>query len=281
MVSLVLEAAGVKGKIITTAKKIKKIKNDKFTYHYLPNGITSKGVADIEVIEEKMDSNFKISYPSIRINSFEDHRGLVVACDYLMERARQNKLGIYSISSSSAHKNGTSVVFFGGATNLGKSSSAIKMVSKGFEIYSDEKTLLDLENVVLYGGSKSIPLRKKILQEKLNNHLDEFLEIERESICPKIGLMVIPHIDHGLNKAISYKMDPLDFFYHLNGEISKKIRGGTKFVDNFRVPLTSIDTDLLSQKRVNLVKSLTDVVSGYYIQGSLNQIAEIVQEKIG
>jgi len=158
-----IESAGVLGQIYSNQETAGKILKDDFTYHYLPEAKIdySERKPDIFVEETQNKDSLKMDYPRIIIPHTKDHRGLVSACDYLLERARQEKFKVYSLNSSSVQEDGNSIIFYGGATNLGKTSSALELVVNGFELFSDEKTLLDLGNQTLYGGSRSIALREK------------------------------------------------------------------------------------------------------------------------
>jgi len=275
-----INSAGVVGQILSNPSTIAQILNDDFTFHYLPEAqIDFERKPDVFVKEELHDKVVTIDYPQIIISPMEDHRGLVSACDYLLERSRQEKLGVYSLNSSSVQKEGEAIIFFGGSTNLGKTSSALELAINGFELFSDEKTLLDLNNKQLYSGSKSIALRKKVLQKKLKSKR-EFLEFD-ESSCPQpnISMMILPHLDHGLEKPISYQLNQMDAFWHLNKELARRIRGDTKFIGNFQYSLQSIDNEELSLKRVEAIKNLTQITPIYYFQGSLNQLTDFVNER--
>lgn len=183
------------------------------------------------------------------------------------------------MNSSSVQENGNSIVFYGGATNLGKTSSALELAVNGFELFSDEKTILDLENNNLYGGSKSIALRKKILQEKTNS-TKEFKKINKNSCkSPSIKMFILPHLDHGLKVPISYKLNSKDSFWHLNKELTRRIRGDTKFFGNYEYALQSLDNEFLSNQRIKCVKKLTEIVPTYYFQGNLKQLTKFVKER--
>ncbi len=276
-----IESAGVLGQICSSQETIEKILEDDFTYHYLPEAkIDYSGrKPDIFVKETQNDDSIIMDYPKIIIPNTEDHRGLVSSCDYLLERARQEKFKVYSLNSSSVQKDGKSIIFYGGATNLGKTSSALELAVNGFELFSDEKTLLDLRNHTLYSGSKSIALRKKVLQEKVNSS-KEFQELLGVSCnSPRISMFILPHLDHGLENPIKYQLDPIDSFWHLNKEITRRIRGNTKFYGDYKYPLQSLDNEDLSNQRIKLVKTLTETVPTYYFQGSLKQLTGFIKER--
>jgi hypothetical protein len=281
MEQIKVESAGVLGQICSSQETILKILEDDFTYHYLPEAkIDHSGrKPDIFVEETQNGNSLRMNYPKIIIPHTEDHRGLVSSCDYLLERARQEKFKVYSLNSSSVQEDGKSIIFYGGATNLGKTSSALELAVNGFELFSDEKTLLDLGNRTLYGSSRSIALRKKILQEKIDSS-KEFKEFLGTSCdYPEISMLILPHLDYGLENPITYQLDPMDAFWHLNKEIARRIRGDTKFYGDYKYALQSLDNEDLSNQRIKLVKTLTETVPTYYFQGNLKQLTGFVKER--
>ncbi|MEA3329885.1 MAG: hypothetical protein U9Q06_04025 [Nanoarchaeota archaeon] len=276
-----IESAGVLGQICGSQETIQKILQDEFTYHYLPEAKIDYSERKPEVFVEETQDNvsLKMDYPKIIVPFTKDHRGLISACEYLLERARQEKVKVYSLNSSSVQEDGNSIIFYGGATNLGKTSSALELAVNGFELFSDEKTLLDLANQTLCGGSRSIALRKKIIQEKVGS-LKEFKEFSGTSCNhPNISMLILPHLDHGLENPITYQLDSRDAFWHLNKEIARRIRGDTKFYGDYKYALQSLDNEDLSNQRIKLVKSLTKTVPTHYFQGNLKQLTDFVKER--
>ena len=224
MNKITLESANVKGEIIAQDSLIGRILSDSFTFHYLPNGVVSQGKGNVKVFT---DINLKklalINYPEASLSCKADNRSYIVVCEYLMERDRQERLGTCSISSSSVYKGEDGILFFGGATNLGKSSSALELANNGYSLFSDEKTLLSLEKGLMAGGSRSIPLRKEIIKRKFMDNHGSFEEIKYDaSKTPKVKMIILPHLDHGLKKPIITQFAPLDLFWHLTKELSRR-----------------------------------------------------------
>src|SRR3989344_3115272 len=107
--------------------------DDPFTYHYMigaqKTSLRSREV-DVEVIQDDSlppKDPVDIHYPTARFNGVLSSRDIVVVAEYLLERARQEKRGWYNISSACASKDGKAVTFYGGATNLGKTSSMLTL----------------------------------------------------------------------------------------------------------------------------------------------------------
>lgn len=280
MKDLGIESYGIKCKLTAEDGLIKKILEDDFFYHYIPN---SKIVKDsnyfLEIIENPELKNAKaiIDYPKASFASGLEHRGIIGMIDYLFERGRQEKHGIYCLNSATASLDNDSVIFWGGATNLGKTSSMLELVkNEGFNFYADERTLLSLTNSSVVGGSRKIATRKDILKEKTGEK-KEFLDYPRAEGEKKIKLMIYPHLDHGLKEPICYRFPNSDFNWLLLREFGTNIRGAIKYVDNYSYPLPSIDTIELAEKRTNEAREFTSNVPCYYFQGSLEQISAFVK----
>jgi len=282
MSKLTLESVKIKGEITAQDSLIERILSDPFTFHYLPNGLVSQGNGDIMVsTNPNLKKPAQINYPEASLSYKADNRSYVVVCEYLMERERQEKLGICSISSSSVYKENNGILFFGGATNLGKSSCALELVDNGYTFFSDEKTLLNLEKGLMVGGSRCIPLRKEIIKKRFMNNNGSFEEIKYDSSkTPKVRLVILPHLDNGLKEPIITKFSPLDLFWHLTKEFSRRIRGDTKFINYFEYLLPSLDTEELAQKRITITKDFVKDVEGFYFQGNPDQLVKFVNDKL-
>ena len=133
----------------------------------------------------------------------------------------------------------------------------------------------------LWFGKKIIKNWKKIIKKKFTNNNGNFKEIEYDaSKTPKVRLVILPHLDHGLKDPIITQFDPLDLFWHLTKELSRRIRGDTKFVNHFEYLLPSLDTEELAQKRIAITKHFVKYVKGFYFQGNLNQLVVFVNDKL-
>ena len=150
MASIHLESLGVIGKIESTEEEINQISKDRFTFHYIPNvQIIDCLKSNITVLKDPSLNIPQIKFPYAKIPKSYSLRETVSVAEYLMEGYRQRFLGDYSISSSSVYKNGRGVLFFGGATNLGKSTFALDLTKSGFNLFSDEKTVIHLEEAIM------------------------------------------------------------------------------------------------------------------------------------
>ncbi len=285
MKQILFSTAGVNGKIKSDKCVAQKILDDRFTFHYLPDfEILDKTLTNIhfEVSSKEMNCKARIDYPYAWLNPLVEHRSYIVTAEYLAERAREEELGIFAFNSASSESNGRGVIFYGHASNLGKSTFANALSeTDDFRLFSDEKTLVDLEKRLMVSGSRSIPLRKNIWKKRFPTE-QEYKEIDvQDGSKPAIELMILPHYDHGLSEPIITRLDELDFFWNLTGAISRRIRGATRFIDNFSYQLPSLDTEELAEKRIILTKEFCKDVKGYYFQGNSEQLVEFVKREMG
>lgn len=277
------EAHGLSCRIEADSELLSVIEKDQFTYHYM---IGAKRVlstsSDVQIIQnDSLSVPVVLQYPRAFFRKTLSPRDVVVVSEYLLERARQEKKGLYNVSSACASLDNLAVTFYGGATNLGKTSSMLTLVNRcGFDFVSDEKTLLHLDNRTVVGGSISVPTRKKVIREKFfsdtSQDLPEYKDLSLAQGEKIAGLMVYPHLDNGLKQPLFYKWKPLDFFWLLTRDLSHEIRGGIRLVNNFSYLLPSLDTDELTLKRVEATKSFCNHVACYYFQGSWDQVAEYI-----
>jgi len=283
MEAIDFESVGILGRLTANKYTLQKILDDKFTKHYIPDfRIASGGTTPcIEVVEREQEKKAILDYPRGFLKPHIEHRSFVVTAEYLAERARQEKLGLFALNSAAAERNGDGVLFYGEASNLGKSTFATTLSENGFNQFSDEKTLLDLEHNLMVSGSRSIPLRKNVWKERFPND-GEYRELDtkEQAVSPKVSLIISPHYDHGLDKPIITALDPLDLFWGLLAAISKRIRGVTRFIDDFTFQLPSIDTEELSEKRIELMRKFSRAVKGFYFQGNHHQLVTFVKSAL-
>jgi hypothetical protein len=259
-----------------------KILEDDFTYHYIPNAIISDCECEIRVIENNsIETPVIIDYPTGYFNSNLSSRDVVTLAEYLLERRRQEKKGYYVLNSSTASFDNEAVTFWGGATNMGKTSSMLELVNNhDYDFISDERSVIDLQKLLIAGGSKSVPVRKEVIKQTTGCESEEFFKLIEERETKKARLFIYPHTDQGLKEPIYYKFEPLSFFWLLTRELSSVIRGSVRLVDNFDYQVPSIDTEHLSNLRIKRTKEFTQKVPCYYFQGTTKQIAEFVNKTI-
>lgn len=277
---LLVKSHGSTCSLNANKRLVHKILEEDFIYHYIPDvEIESQEEdSDVELLENSnLTTKARIHFPKAEFLSGIEYRSVISTMDYLLERVRQEKYGIYCLNSTTASTNNSAVTFWGGATNLGKTSSMLELVmERGFDFYSDERTLLCLNDRSVVGGSRTIATRKLPLKEK-TGELKEFHDHIPAKGSKKLELMIYPHLDHGLKKPIVYQFSPKDFYWLLLREFGVNIRGAIKYMDDYSYPLPSIDTQSLSERRTLETKKFSQEIPCYYFQGSLSQIASFVE----
>ena len=281
MEELVLESHGTKCRLKASRTLINQILNGDFLYHYIPDVKIGRLDEDVDVeLEETPDLTKKaqIEFPRAAFLPGIEFRSIVSTIDYLLERVRQERHGIYCLNSATASQDGSAVTFWGGATNLGKTSSMLELVmERGFDFYSDDRTLICLNEREVVGGSRTIANRKPVLQKKTRES-GEFHVRSPAQGHKRLELMVYPHLDHGLQQPILYQFAQKDFRWLLLREFGVNIRGAIKYIDDYTFPLPSIDTQDLAEKRALETARFTERVPCYYFQGSLSQVSSFVED---
>lgn len=252
------------------ANLLNKIGKDEFLYRYLPDcsiGMKTSDKADAKIfIKRNSVFGVAINYPVIHCHQppNADIRGLISLAGYVLERANNNK-GVYSIHASVASKNNKAVVIFGGTTNLGKSIIAKTVADKyKWIFYSDETALLSSSEGRVTGGVK------------IASNCDKFdnFKIPETKDKPKIFAFIHPHIDNGLKSVVKWEQEK--FFWHLKEELSRKIRGGSKAINNYSYPLDSLDTFDLAKNRLAFAKKFAKQVPCYEVRGTPESISKFI-----
>lgn len=281
MEELLIKSHGAKCKLKASKGLIDKILNEDFLYHYIPGVEIGSLDEDVDVEFEEnpnLERKAKIDFPKAEFTSGVEYRSIISTVDYLLERVRQERNRIYCLNSATASQNSSAVTFWGGATNLGKTSSMLELVmERGFDFYSDERTLLCLDKKSVVGGSRTVATRKPILKDRTGEQ-KEFYNCSPVEGSKNLELMIYPHLDHGLKNPIFYQFSPKDFHWLLSREFGVNIRGAIKYIDDYSYPLPSIDTQELAEKRTLETKKFTSEVPCYYFQGSLSQVSSFVEE---
>lgn len=280
MNEILIKSHGAKCRLKSNKKLIEQILNEDFLYHYIPD-------VEIGSLNDKTDVEFEensyltkkaeIVFPKASFLPGVEYRSIISTIDYLLERVRQEKYGIYCLNSATTSQDESAVTFWGGATNLGKTSSMLELVmERNFDFYSDERTLLCLDKNSVVGGSRTVANRKPTLKDKTGES-KEFYKCISANGSKKLELMIYPHLDHGLKKPIVYQFSQKDFQWLLSREFGINIRGAIKYIDDYSYPLPSIDTQELAEKRTLETKKFTEKIPCYYFQGSLSQISCFVE----
>ncbi|RJR29211.1 hypothetical protein C4564_02630 [Candidatus Microgenomates bacterium] len=257
------------------------ILQNKLLYRFIPNFSTEGEIVNtLQVInsigtkEAQLDTTG--SYISGVYGKDFDSTDVIVASEYLLERHRQES-GICIIHSSAVYKDDKGILLVANLTGAGKTSTALFLQEKlGFSLYSDEKTLIDLTEMALCGQVEKI-----YLEEKTANVLAD-LNLPKEISIPKtnnkqLSLIIIPLVTGDLEKPVIRKYSQPQLKWLLYEELSKDIRLINGMIFNMSIPLMSLDTQEIAQRRLDQATTLSETVSCYFIQGSLAQIGEEIK----
>jgi hypothetical protein len=164
----------------------------------------------------------------------------------------------------------------GGASGMGKSKVNYLLVKNhNFTFISDEKTLID-KHLNVRGG------------------IDKFI-INKEILLKNDGIRSQRAGEMGENIPIGYIFQPVttkngEFFldewderkanFHMYEELSRKIRGTSRRINNFTCPLDSIDTQVVAQKRSELSKTISEKIPCATVYGSAEEVANFISDKL-
>ncbi len=275
--TLIVNSAGAKIAVSSSGKDwLKKFVDSDFLQRYVPAvKITlhkNKTGADCFLVLKRGGPRFSISYPrAIYQNKKFNEKDVITLLDFMLERAREERK-VYCLHSSSISLGGEGIVFWGGASGMGKTRLMLAMSSKfGANFYSDEKTLINLQNNKMVGGARSAYLSKPHFKNRYGART--FLDFKNNAGTPPIRLFVHPIVTD--SKKLAFERWPDEKFeWHLYEELSRKIRGTSRRLFKNTVPVPSLDTPALSKKRSLAVKKYTRKIPCYFMKGSENVIAK-------
>ncbi len=285
---MIISSNGGSIKIVSQSIKQNTIKKDllgnDLLYKFIPDlNFKPKKRKIILRVENKKKININFSAKSPYIYGNYPHQfnstDIIVVAEYLLEYLRQ-KEGICTIHSSSIYKKGKAILFFINLTGAGKTSLSLYLNQKyEFNLFSDEKTLVDLKRAKLKGQSKKlfVTQRVKTLLKNENMCLENALTIKK--VRPKkLSFFIMPVIVAGTNKVKMYRLTPSQLRWYLYEEFSKDIRLVNGAICEFSHPLPSLDNIKLSNTRRILVNRLSQQVPAYFVLGNLKNIADSVNQ---
>lgn len=257
------------------------ILQNKLLYRFIPNFSTEGEIVNtLQVINSIGTKEAQLSTGGSFISGVYgkdfDSTDVIVLVEYILERYRQGK-SIYTVHSSAVFKDDEGVLLVANLTGAGKTSTALYLQEKfGFNLYSDEKTLVNPQEKTLAGQVSKI-----YLEEKTENTLAD-LKLSKEISIPKaenkkLSLIVIPFVTNGLEKTIVRKYSTPQLKWLLYEEFSKDIRLINGMIFNMSAPLMPLDTQEIAQHRLNQATSIAEAIPCYFIQGSLAQIGEEIK----
>lgn len=276
---------------INLAEDLGKVLADfKFAFDYIPN-------LTITLEESDYDGQIDIVESSPFYFGFDGSRGqirgvldkdlgmkdMVTLLEYCLEYLRQRK-GVYCLHGSAVSMGGKGVWLLGPVSGLGKTTLALSLCLEGkSKFVGDEKILLN-DEMHLIGGIKNVNYNKEALMRSLPVNLDkksgeqiaEILEIETESV--PLELVVLPILFEGSGQPEIDKWDTNKASFHLYEEMSRKIRGVSRRVNNSTLPVMSMDTMEIGLKRSNLANAMAKKVPAFLIKGNKKDVMAKIEE---
>ena len=226
-------------------------------------------------IQHSRSKKFSLKYPvATYFVSTYNEKDIISFAEFLLERARQER-GLYCIHSSAATVRGRGIIFWGGASGMGKTRLALTLANmKDCLFFSDEKTLIDLPHNMMRGGVATAYLSKSHFQKTHGGK--PFLEHNRAPSDVPIRFFIYPYVEEQSKNIIVERWFPEKFNWHLYEELSRKIRGTSRRIFANTMPLPSLDTQKLSEDRSRAVKKYTKKIPCYFLKGSESSIIKTI-----
>lgn len=209
---------------------------------------------------------------------------IITIIDYYINYLRQYEEQ-YLIHGSAISKNGKGVILFGSTSSLGKTTLALNLCLKDkFEFIADEKILLNKELKIL-GGTKMIEYNKETLFKSVNIDLNclpvEKLkkEITVQNSAVDLELAIQPMLSIGGDLEIE-KWTKLKSNFHIYEESSRSIRGISRRICDFTLPIQSVDNQELSLKRSTFSQLFAEYIDCYTIKGDIEKVSEKLEKLI-
>lgn len=273
---VIIDSAGVRVSVTSpNLELIQALKKSEFLVRYVPSyRILDKSIhVSANIVLRIGRPFFHLKYPKADyVNILYEEKDIVSLIEYLLERARQ-EVNIYCLHSSSVIVGGKNIIFWGGASGMGKTRLALALSERfGAQLYSDEKTLLNLKQNITVGGVTTIYLSKPYLQKKFEGvNFHQFFQPERSF---PVGLFVYPNVEKNSNSVHIERWDTNKFGWHLYEELSRKIRGTSRRIFHNTLPVLSIDSLPIAKRRSAEVEAYIQKIPCYYMRGSEKLICE-------
>lgn len=273
--------------IIDDSAFFEAVKKSKFWKVYAPDVVISEPSEHPNMIVEINPSiktiNFSKSIVKIPHTKNVTAEDIITTIDYIFE-AHRNSKGIYTINSSTVvSTDSKAIIFFGGATGMGKTGLArFFSEEKHFSMYSDDKTLIDIPNLKVINGSNYIHLNKLNLKKEFELNDAEHIEFKRMSKkhSLQIALFVYGYSLDAASFSEEEVWDPKKFEWHLYEALTKRIRGTTRRIAGGSISLPSLDTKVLSEKRIKDVQYLCSEIHCLFIKAAPQKIFEVVSREV-
>lgn len=197
---------------------------------------------------------------------------IISVMEYIFEKLRQEK-GIYCIHGACTIYKKSAFIFWGGLSGIGKTRIAFELAKENnANFYSDEKVLLDLNTMEVCGGINKIYQDKKYWQ-----NINPTIYNSKNNQRFNIAFMIQPIVEEMSRNIIWEAMSEKKFNWHLYEELSRKIRGVSRRIFDFSIPLESLDTESNAIKRIQKTNFLTSRINSFYAKGDSQKIIKQIK----
>lgn len=259
------------------------IRDSDFLSRYVPDcSVLGDEITDEQVptiVIAKGAQSFEMNYPTARYRNEDfDEKDIVSLLEIMLERSRQ-EAGVYCLHSSSAVVNGEGVVFWGGASGMGKTTMSLLFgETDGCKTYSDEKTLINAGTMEMIGGVRTAYLTKGEVSKKYGLGFRKIDDGE-EVIRVPLKILVQPQTVPGAKLFIEeWNNDKTE--WHMYEELTRKIRGTSRRLFCGTLPVQSIDTDEVARKRSADSHRISFSVKSYFMRGDADEIKKAILEML-
>lgn len=253
-------------------------------FRFIPDLTFNKKINKIILrVENKpaIKVNFSLNRPFLYGRYLKDFNStdIIVISEYLLEYLRQED-GICVIHSSAVYKKNRAILFIANLTGAGKTSLALYLHAQHqYQLFSDEKTLIDIKKIKLVGQTK-----KLFIEPRTKNDLKYFgLKLPKiiniqETTDKNLALIVMPIIVSSAKTPFVYQYSPTQLRWRLYEEFSKDIRLVNGLIFNFSYPLQSLDNDQLAKQRECFIEKMSRQIPCYCIVGTLEDITKKINQ---
>lgn len=255
--------------------------NNTFIQKYIPGlEFREHSEADASILFSDQKIYFDFSgFPQVVIGAEEmSEKDIISLIELVFERVRQEK-GVYCIHSAAVIYNQRTIIFWGGASGMGKTRLAKFLSEQGGEFYSDEKTLIDLNTLEVVGGIPYQYLDKDYWKKQLNNTNSDSYYKSGVNLTVRLPMALFVY-GFALDGAeFSNELWPAEKFeWHLYEELGRKIRAISRRVKNGGISVPSLDSQENADKRIANIQKLTKTIPCYSIQGTAENIIKFIKE---
>ena len=206
--------------------------------------------------------------------SIEDIITLLEYCCIAYRQEHQ----IYSIHWSAISYKDKGILFWGSISGAGKTSLAIKLAQKkNFFFLWDENIYINSNGEILNWVTNILFNKPSLWHffEKIPWNIQLLHSKQR----PQIKIIIQPLVvKWGVLELI--ERDKIKIKFHIYEELSRRIRWVSRLINNWSIPVKSLDTKALSSNRIKMTSSLTDHILWYTIKWDINVIQKEIEKII-